>query len=54
MEDNLKTQFREKVLDKVECAGMARGDEHDENVSRQGVFGMTTGQRPPGDKDTLW
>ena len=42
-EDNLKVQFREKVLDKVRPV-----------ESLQEVLGMTTGRRPPGDKETWW
>ena len=45
-EDNLKVQFREKVLDKVrpvECV-----------QEWWEVLGMTTGRRPPGDKETWW
>ena len=54
-EDNLKVQFREKVLDKVRPVESVQ--EWWEETSTtilivgQDVLGMTTGRRPPGDND---
>ena len=53
-EDNLKVQFREKVLDKVrpvECV-QEWWEETSTRILRVGqeVLGMTTGRRPPGDE----
>ena len=57
-QDNLKVQFREKVLDKVrpvECV-QEWWEETSTRILRVGqeVLGMTTGRRPPGDKETWW
>ena len=57
-EDNLKVQFREKVLDNVrpvECV-QEWWEETSTRILRVGqeVLDMTTGQRPPGDKETWW
>ena len=57
-EDNLKVQFREKVLDNVrpvECV-QEWWEETSTRILRVGqVLGMTTGRRPPGeDKETWW
>ena len=57
-EDNFKVQFREKVLDKVrpvECV-QEWWEETSTRILRVGqeVLGMTTGRRPPGDKETWW
>ena len=57
-EDNLKVQLGEKVLDKVrpvECV-QEWWEETSTRILRVGqeVLGMTTGRRPPGDKETWW
>ena len=57
-EDNLKVQFREKVMDKVRLVDCVQEwwEETSTTILRVGqeVLGMTTGRRPPGDKDTWW
>ena len=57
-EDNLKVQFREKVLDKVRPVESVQEwwEETSTRILRVGqeVLGMTTGRRPPGDKETWW
>ena len=57
-EDNIKVQFREKVLDKVRPVESVQEwwEETSTNILRVGqeVLGMTTGRRPPGDKETWW
>ena len=56
-EDNLKVQFREKVLEvrPVKCV-REWWKEPSTRILRVGqdVLGMTTGRRPPGDKETWW
>ena len=57
-EDNLKVQFREKVLDKVRPVESVQEwwEETSTRILRVGqeVLGLTTGRRPPGDKETWW
>ena len=57
-EDDLKVQFREKVLDKVrpEESVQEWWEETSTTILRVGqdVLSMTTGRRPPGDKETWW
>ena len=57
-EDNLKVQFREKVFDKVRPVESVQEwwKEMSTRILRVGqeVLGMTTGRRPPGDKETWW
>ena len=57
-EDNLKVQFRENVLDKVRPVESVQEwwAETSTRILRVGqeVLGMTTGWRPPGDKETWW
>ena len=57
-EDDLKVQFREKVLDKVRPVENVQEwwEETSTTILRVGqeVLGMTTGRRPPGDKETWW
>ena len=57
-EYNLKVQFRENVLDKVRPVESVQEwwEETSTTVLRVGqeVLGMTTGRRPPGDKETWW
>ena len=57
-EDHLKVQFREKVLDKVRPVESVQEwwEETSTRILRVGqeVLGMTTGRRPPGDKETWW
>ena len=55
-EDDLKVQFREKVLDKVQPVESVQEWWEETSTTilrvRQEVLGMTTGRRPPGDKET--
>ena len=56
-EDNLKIQFREKVMSErklLECSGMVGGEQHGDIESWKEVHGMTTGRIHPGDKETWW
>ena len=56
-EDNPKIQFRKKVLSKKRLLENVQEwwEENSTVILRAGqVFGMTTGRRPPGDKDTWW
>ena len=57
-EDNIKVQCREKVLDKVRPVESVQEwwEETSSTILRVGhdVLGMTTGRRPPGDKETWW
>ena len=57
-EDNRKVQFREKVLDKVRPVESVQEwwEETSTTILRAGqeVLGMTTGRRPPVDKETWW
>ena len=57
-EDNIKVQFRETVLDNVRPVENVQEwwEETSTTILRvaQEVLGMTTGRRPPGDKETWW
>ena len=57
-EDDLKVQFRKKVLDKVRPVESVHEwcEETSTTILRVGqeVLGMTTGRRPTGDKETWW
>ena len=57
-EENLKIQFREKVLNERRLLENVQEwwEENSTVILRAGqeVLGMTTGRRPPGDKDTWW
>ena len=57
-EENLKIQFREKVLNERSLLENVQEwwEENSTVILRAGqeVLGMTTGRRPPGDKDTWW
>ena len=57
-EENLKIQFREKVLSERRLLENVQEwwEENSTAIVRAGqeVLGMTTGRRPPGDKDTWW
>ena len=57
-EENLKIQFREKVLSERRLLESVHDwwDESSMVILRAGqeVLGMSTGRRPPGDKETWW
>ena len=57
-EDDPKVKFREKVLDKVRPVESVQEwwEETSTTILRVGqeVLGMTTGRRPPGDRETWW
>ena len=57
-EENLKIQFREKVLSERRLLENVQEwwEENSTVILRAGqeVLGMTTGRRPPGDKETWW
>ena len=57
-EENLKIQFREKVLSERRLLENVQEwwEANSTVIVRAGqeVFGMTTGRRPPGDKETWW
>ena len=57
-EENLKIQFREKVLSERRLLENVQEwwEENSTVIVRAGqeVLGMTTGRRPPGDKETWW
>ena len=57
-EENLKIQFREKVLSERRLLENVQEwwEENSKVIVRAGqeVLGMTTGRRPPGDKETWW
>ena len=57
-EENLKLQFREKVLSERRRLDNVQEwwEENSTVILRAGheVLGMTTGRRPPGDKETWW
>ena len=57
-EENLKIQFREKVLSERRLLENVQEwwEENSAVIVRAGqeVLGMTTGRRPPGDKVTWW
>ena len=57
-EENLKIQFSEKVLSERRLVENVQEwwEENSTVIVRAGqeVLGMTTGRRPPGDKETWW
>ena len=57
-EENLKIKFREKVLsERILLENVQEWWEENSTVilrAGQEVLGMTTGRRPPGDKETRW
>lgn len=57
-EEDPKTQFREKVLEERRLLDNVQEwwEENSKVILRAGkeVLGMTTGKRPPGDKETWW